>query len=316
LKEYELLGSYTFSGKYPIPIPREQVKRARVLYADINLLRAPKSPYFDNKTSKPNGFLGTILAVDDQQVLQRYNIEYERVRIYLQGCFDDQTMYALRCYANIAALNLQIFAEQLGVNLNLVPNEFSNNLQALHIFPTELLFKAYAGAAFKVDLYRLNVLTCEGEGDALPPDPAVPPVPEVPERVPSGEPIPRELLTPPPEGTNPEDYEPFPIDPEPIGPGEIPVEPPFGEDCTVYRVNLDVLLTGFEDTLPFSGEFFGPIGGVRIRQTGATPSENEVEVFSRGNAGLGGQGCVEPDWYAGIVANNIEAIAISLIEEV
>lgn len=312
--QFESLGTYFFSGKFPLPLPRESTKRTRVLYADIQLMRPPRSPYFDIKTSRPNGFLGTMLAMQDNQVLQRYNIEYERVRIYLQKDLDDQLIYALRCYSSNAANNLRNLGLLLNVDLQLTPYAFSEELTALHLYPTELLFKAYKEAAFKVDVYGLNVLECNQPGDTPTPDPPPPPTPVPPPSLDSSEPIPRDLVSPPPPDTNPEDYEPFPIDPPFVPDGETPVDPPVGDDCVSVRVTISYIQIGGDTPIETSNLFWGPVSSARLQSTGPNPSDNEVQIFSKGNAGLGGDPCGQNDWYGGIASNNIESFELISVE--
>ncbi len=237
MKQYESIADYTFSGRFVAPIEDADVKDARVVIADIELVRPPSSPYYSNRTYPPNGFLATMVASINGFVLWRKDIEYEQVRVYLQREFDDQVMYALRCFDAISAGRDKVIAELVGGTVALTEKPFTRDLTALHLFPDRLNFQCYASTALKLSLQKLDVLKCDEEYPFDVPEREKPIPPEPPMRFEPFEPIPPERYSPNPLPDEPQGYEPFPLDisEEP----ENPFEPPFGEEGESYQIAFD-----------------------------------------------------------------------------
>lgn len=233
-KEFEVVATYVFSGKFEVPINFADIEKTRVLYADIQVVRKPRSPYFSDKTNPVNGFLGTFTTNIDGLTIRRYDIEYEKTRVYLFGeHLDPQQIYAARCYDALDTARLIVAVAELGGSISSAQNPFSADLTAPGINFDSLLFKCYADTALSVTLGKLEVLECSEDYPFPTPPPPKPPAPPVPPFYPPGEPISGSDYSPPPDNTDPENYEPYPGD-EPDPPLELPIE---GE-CLRYRFTI------------------------------------------------------------------------------
>jgi len=285
-KEFEIIETYVFSGKFEVPINFADIEKLRVLYADIQVVRKPKSPFFSNKTNPVNGFLGTFTTNIDGLTLRRYDIEFEKCRFILFGAdIDTQQIYAARCYDALDTARLIVAVAELGGTLGSAQAPFSRDLTALSVPFDSLLFKCYADTALSVTLGRLDVLECTTEYPFETPPPPKPPAPPVPPFYPPTVPISGEDYSPIPEGTDPNNYEPFPGD-APEEPGDFPQ----GENCVAYRVTLNYDFFSGQNITDFN-DFWGEIWGFRFRNE-PSGSILEVDCFGLTNAA-----CSVRDWY-------------------
>jgi hypothetical protein len=266
-KNYVEIASYVFSGKFPAPIPFADIKKARILIADVQIVRPPLSPYFSDKTNPPNGFLGTMCAMSKGFVVSRYDIIFPKQRVYLQPQHDEQSTYMARCFDAIDANRLAVLATALGFPTVLTPNQFSLDLRSQGLFPDELLFVCYADTALSLTLSSLDVLECTPETSGFDTDPVPPPDIPAPVPVPPGQPVPPSVFSPRPSGTNPADYAPFPLDNDGGGGGDFPA-------CTPVTVTYSVELP--DEPNPFTGTsgLLAPIGNLFIGKDPGNPGEN------------------------------------------
>ena len=315
---YQLLGSYIFSGKFPIPIPTEVSNRGRVLFIDVFEYRPASSRFFNDRTNPPTGFLGTFTCLQEGMVLERKDVDFTAQRYYLQRSYDDQISYTQRCIDEAASQRDLLIAQLIDETVDLLPNAFRDELKSLHIFPDELRFVCYADVALKVDVYLLNVDICNNPEFPLPPPlPAQLPAPNPPIKIEAGESITAAAYSPQPPGTSAEDYEPFPGDVSGFEPPDIPVQPPVGLECQVVTVTISADFQGNEGVFTeFSAFYYAPIQGLRLVQLDVTnPSINEIQVLSRGLAGITGGPCIEEGYYPGILSNNINSFSLVNIQE-
>lgn len=317
MEEYKLLNSYIFSGKFPVPLPKTQLARARVVYLDIFQYRPPTSAFTNKRTNPPEGFLGTITSLQSGLVLRRHDISFTSQRLYLQSGTDPQIIYAQRCIDEASTQRDKFIANLIQNGVQISDNPFREVLRALHIYPDQLNFVCYADSALKVDVLYLDVDICNNPDFPTPP-PGAPesPSPAPPFPIPPGQPIVPAAFSPQPPGTDDDDYEPFEIDVPGDAPPDVPLNPPVGNECEVVRVVIRYDSIGDEGNFQeAAADYYAPIAGFRlVNYDTSDPAFNRVEVFSRGRAGLGGGACIEPGYYPGILTNNINSYSFVRIE--
>lgn len=269
VNQFEVLQTYSFSGLFPIPLGRDITDEARILLLDFEVLREATSPSFSSRTNPPTSFYAAVCLIRDGYVLERRDVVFGKQRFYLQPAFDEQTMYALRCYDAINARRLQVAVDALGGSVVISTNPFSEDLTSLGIYPDLVTVSCYADTALSVRVIRLPVLTCFPDFPSPTPDPPVVPQPPAIQRVPRGQPVPLAQYSPPPPGTLSTDYAPNPLDAAVIEP------PPFGISCTPYTVVYSFVDNG--ETVQRVNRFFGPIGKISVVYGGINPTEIFLE---------------------------------------
>lgn len=226
-EEYEEVKNVTFSGKYPLEFSEEDIENVRSLVVYVQVARRSKSPYLSMKTNPPNGFLGTICAINNGHVLQRYDIDFEKQCFFFGEDVDRQLLPSQVCIVNQESQNLTQVAQALGLSVSLAPNAYLDSLTNRQVREEQLFFNCYADVALNVVVQRLKYELCNDDANPPPPPPKPKPVPPPPE-VPPGEPVPPSIYAPPPPGSG-SNYEPFPGD-RADPPGE-------GEECLSYAVS-------------------------------------------------------------------------------
>jgi hypothetical protein len=229
------------------------------------------------------------------------SLQYRR-QLFEVGIYQSsQNLLSLICvYEGI----LDSFLELADCISECVPISKTNLIQKHPVFTGNLtgaLIKCYADTAIRVVYTTDDLQRCKTEdGDPPPPLPDFPD----PELVPPGIPLPEtEYEISPPYEDRTENTEPFPGDEEdePLDPEEDDIEPPIGNDC--QRFFVDVIIVVGEESFDFSSIYFGPITGYGY-QDGANPGSRTWGVYCRGNA-FGG--CQAPGFYNnGELANSNE----------
>jgi hypothetical protein len=268
--QYEVIKNLTFSGKYPLFLTKDDLEDAREILIDIEVLRRPRSPYFSDKTNPPNGFLASVVKREQKFHTERIDIIFEKTRLRILPCTDDQLIPTLLCVQAQDTANLVALGNALGVLLVADSGEYAENLLPLWIPPQELLFSCYAETALSVQVQRLKIDRCGLGEDPEPPPPIPLPKPPL-VQISFDVPIPAPDYSPqPPGGAN--DYEPFPID-TPDGGGGL------GEECEPVTVQYTVSDPGNENFPPTSGSItvLGVVTGFDIR-----PSTEFPNVFDAG----------------------------------
>ena len=217
-----------FSGKFPLILSDEDIEYGRILVIDTQVSRLPRSAYYDKKTNPTNSFFGTFCTREEGQVMQRYDIKFDKQRFYFSGFDDQQNIPTQICIGRRITQVIGAASTGLGFPLVIVPDAYTSALTAPGGIPQEFLFQCYADTALSVTATLLKYELCDEYSDP----PEKPPKPPAPPPRPIyfiGQPIPATDYSPN-EGEE-EDYNPFPGD-EP--PPESPY--PIGDSCVQYLI--------------------------------------------------------------------------------
>lgn len=275
MPDFDLFQERTISGKGVIRVPSELKKRrAVVLYSD--LLRPPKSPYYNSNYNPPQSLYGYLTFLREGYVIADTTIKYKQQSWSAVPDITAQNLIAVKCmYKGI----LQSFVNQnLGLGLTVTNvTDLIKDYEYLDLMWDEVKLVCYGSTALKLSLYALPNDKCQDDADK-PRKPKKPPAP--PPEVPPDEPIDVD----PPYNDDPENPD---NDTDPYeGDGEIPPPPPpkscyqwvgkngFGQ--TVYFFGCAVN-PNWKPNPAYGGVYYYPTDGdtpfVGREDYGATPVE-------------------------------------------
>jgi hypothetical protein len=279
VEQWEQIGQWIFSGKFPLVAPANMRTRLRALALDLEVVRRPTNRYATFKTNPEQSFYATMVEHQRTLPYRRHDMIFDTQRFYFFGNLDEQVFPAMFCYHDTIIRTIVALGEALGAVGWVVPQ--SAEYVPLRLFWDELKFVCYGDTAVRATLYKIKYEACNEYSDESPLPP--PPLPE-PVNFPQGTPITPNDGYSPNEGSE-DDYEPFEGDNAEAPPFELP----FGEACERYLVTYEFLPTP-PNGVPETGQdiFYGVIEGVF---NDLLPSgSREVGIIAGGNI-FEGTGC-------------------------
>lgn len=261
-----LIESRRISGTGLIILsPNNTRLRRYTLFADI--IRKPKTPYFNRRYEPPQTFYGYLSLVKDGYLTQILSLQYDAQKWTFDADISGQNLVAIKCeYLGI----LQSFVN-LGTALGLTVTSVENTIANYQYLPLpwdRIICKCEGDCAIQLSLFGLEYEAC------------------VPEYLdPAGSPIPPLKPTPVPPGTPTEISPPYPGDTitkkAPID--ETYTPPPLGSACQAAVLNFTVTFSdsgGPPQTTAGRIAVFG-----QVRQEWRSPSTGVVEIPHQGYPG-------------------------------
>jgi hypothetical protein len=277
MEQFKKIKEVNFSGKFPLQLSNADLKDARAVCIDTQVLRRPSSPYFSNKSNPPNGYLGNFCRVEDGMVLDKNEIVFEKQRFLFLPCTDSQLIPTMLCLRDDVFELLLEIAVKVGVPVIPAIDPYLLKLRPLFPGLSQMLFSCYADTALKVTVQLLKYEICNANGNDIP-DPPQPLPPAGFTQIPAGEPVPPSIYAPPPDGSG-TNYQPYP--------GDVPGTPGGGEECLRYIVNYTIVDTSNANFPPITADItvLGQVVGLEKVQNPSAPSSFDIFVVCGGQDG-------------------------------